>query len=86
MIDQAVAQQPLQERIQLALSTSPYVSGKRVMCRADRGQVTLSGQVSSYFQKQMAQETVRRFDGVEQIENLLVVNRLNDARLAESLR
>ncbi len=85
MIDQAVAQQPLEQRIQLALSTSPYVSGKRVLCRADRGQVTLSGQVSSYFQKQMAQETVRRFDGVEQIENLLVVNRGAAGQLAGRL-
>lgn len=76
MTDQAIVQQPLQERIRLALSTSPYVSGKRVLCRADHGQVTLSGKVSSYFQKQMAQETIRRLDGVEQIENLLEVHRL----------
>jgi osmotically-inducible protein OsmY len=74
MIDESLAEQRLQESIQTALSTNPYLPGKRVSCRTDRGQVTLSGKVSSYFQKQMAQETVRRLDGVQQIQNLLEVN------------
>ncbi len=73
MIEQCVAQQPLQERIEIALSTNPHVPGKRVYFRADQGQVTLSGRVTSYFQKQMAQESLRRVDGVEQIQNLLEV-------------
>ena len=72
-MEQAIAEQRLQERIQEALSSSPYLPGKRVFCRTDRGQVTLSGKVSTYFQKQMAQESVRRLDGVQGIENLLEV-------------
>jgi osmotically-inducible protein OsmY len=38
------------------------------------GRVTLKGNVRSFFQKQMAQEAVRRVDGVERIDNLLEVN------------
>jgi osmotically-inducible protein OsmY len=73
MVEQALTEQRLQERIENALTSNPYVPGKRVCCRTDRGQVTLSGRVSSYFQKQMAQEAVRRLDGVCRIENLLEV-------------
>ena len=34
----------------------------------------LKGQVNSFFQKQMAQEAIRRVDGVQRIENMLQVN------------
>jgi osmotically-inducible protein OsmY len=74
MVEPILSDERLQQRIAVALSTNPHLPGKRVLCRADRGQVTLSGQVSSYFQKQMAQETVRRLAGVEHIQNLLEVN------------
>jgi osmotically-inducible protein OsmY len=74
MVEQALTEQRLQERIQNAISSNPYLPGKRVCCRTDSGRVTLSGKVSSYFQKQMAQEAVRRLDGVRRIENLLEVS------------
>jgi len=37
------------------------------------GKVTLHGQVSSWYQKQMAQETLLRLDGVDGVENRLEV-------------
>ena len=74
MVDQALTEQRLEERIRNAITSNPHLPGKRVSCRADRGQVTLSGKVTSYFQKQMAQEAVRRLDGVRRIENLLEVS------------
>jgi osmotically-inducible protein OsmY len=37
------------------------------------GQVVLKGNVGSFFQKQMAQEAIRRVDGVERINNMLEV-------------
>jgi osmotically-inducible protein OsmY len=40
---------------------------------ADGGRIVLSGKVGTYFQKQMAQEVVRRIEGVEQIDNCLEV-------------
>ena len=36
--------------------------------------MVLKGTVNSYFQKQMAQEAIRRIDGVELIDNQLEVN------------
>ena len=48
---------------------TPYV---RV--EAEDGRIVLKGNVKSFFQKQMAQEAVRRVDGVQQIDNLLQVN------------
>ena len=40
---------------------------------AREGVVRLEGAVRSFFHKQMAQETIRRLDGVERIENCLQV-------------
>ena len=41
---------------------------------ADSGIVVLTGKVNSFFQKQMAQEAIRRVDGVEKIDNQLEVD------------
>jgi osmotically-inducible protein OsmY len=65
---------PLFERIHEALTTSPYVPNRQVRVETADGRVTLKGNVRSFFQKQMAQEAVRRVDGVERIDNLLEVN------------
>lgn len=65
---------PLFERIHDALSTNPYLPGRQVEVEANEGRVVLKGSVKSFFQKQMAQEAIRRIDGVETIDNLLEVN------------
>jgi osmotically-inducible protein OsmY len=70
----ATLQSPLFDRIHAALSTSPYVPGREVRVEAADGRVVLKGNVRSFFQKQMAQEAIRRIDGVEAIDNLLEVN------------
>jgi len=64
---------PLQEAVTAALASSPYVVGGRVRIEAGGGRVRLHGDVGTFFEKQMAQEVVRRIDGVEQVENLLQV-------------
>ncbi len=60
-----------------ALNKSPYLgtylAENRFRIEAGEGQVKLHGEVGSYYEKQMAQETVLRIDGVERIENLLQV-------------
>ena len=61
------------ERVELAVHTSPYLSGRTLRIETDAGRVVLHGTVRSYFQKQMAQEALRRVDGLEGIENRLVV-------------
>jgi len=64
---------PLTDRIAIALRRNPYVPGKTLRFEAAEGRVTLRGVVHSYFQKQMAQEALRRIEGVHEIRNELEV-------------
>lgn len=64
---------PLHDAIITALASSPYVAGSRVRIEAGEGRVRLHGDVGTFFEKQMAQEVVRRIDGVQHVENLLQV-------------
>lgn len=68
-----VAASPLHDAVSSALRSSPYVAGARVRIEAGDGRVRLHGDVGTFFEKQMAQEVVRRIDGVQQVENLLQV-------------
>ena len=63
----------LAERVDQAIRTNPFVSGRTLRFETDGSRVVLQGSVKSYFQKQMAQEAVRRVAGVEQVENCLEV-------------
>jgi len=64
---------PLDDRVMIALQRNPYVAGRNLRFEAAEGRVTLRGVVASYFQKQMAQEAVRKVDGVDEIANELEV-------------
>jgi osmotically-inducible protein OsmY len=64
---------PLFDRIHSALSTNPHVPNRQVRVEATDGRVVLKGSVRSFFQKQMAQEAIRRIDGVQMIDNMLEV-------------
>lgn len=70
-----VAAQPkgLNDRVETAISTSPFVRHRQLRFETQEGRVVLRGKVGSYFQKQMAQEAVRGVDGVQSIENCLEV-------------
>lgn len=68
----------LSQRIDDAIHASPYLQRRQLSFQADDGRVVLRGEVPSYFQKQIAQETIKHVDGVTSIENELVVN-WNDA-------
>ena len=70
----ATLSRPLFERIHDALTNTPHVPSHQVLVEAENGRIVLKGSVASFFQKQMAQEAVRRVDGVEQIDNLLQVS------------
>lgn len=65
---------PLSEKIHDALCSNPHVPSRAVRIEAEDGRVVLKGRVRSFFQKQMAQEAIRRVDGVQSIDNLLEVN------------
>lgn len=65
----------LYDRVSDALANNPYLATRRgVDITTQHGRVVLQGSVSSFYQKQMAQELVRRVDGVREIHNELEVH------------
>jgi osmotically-inducible protein OsmY len=64
---------PLEARVQSALQENPYVSHRTLRIETGEGRVTLRGTVGTFFQKQMAQESLRRVAGVSEIANELEV-------------
>jgi osmotically-inducible protein OsmY len=73
-MEAALASCDLVDQVHGVLSRSPYVSPREVRVAAQEGVVRLEGAVRSFFQKQMAQELIRRVDGVQRVENCLQVN------------
>lgn len=63
----------LEERVQDAIDHNPYLAKKNLRCETSEGHVVLRGTVRSFFQKQMAQESVKQLDGIRSIENRLEV-------------
>jgi osmotically-inducible protein OsmY len=68
-----VIESTLADRVDQAIQSNPYVNGRTLRFETDGSRVVLHGSVQSYFQKQMAQEAVRKVAGVEQIDNCLEV-------------
>ena len=64
---------PLGDRIFTAISRNSQLAGRNLRFESHEGRVRLRGEVPSYYQKQLFQETIRYLDGVEQIENELRV-------------
>jgi len=63
----------LDHRVLHALSESPYLVRRKLRFETSEGRVVLRGIVSSFFQKQMAQEALRGIEGVDEIHNHLEV-------------
>ena len=64
---------PRADKVLTALERHPHLLGRTFRFETESGRVTLRGVVRTYFQKQMAQEAVRRIDGVDEICNELQV-------------
>jgi osmotically-inducible protein OsmY len=64
---------PLEDRVLTALERNPHLSHRNLRFETSSGRVTLRGIVTTYFQKQMAQEAIRHVDGVNEIANELEV-------------
>lgn len=64
---------PLGDRIFTAISRNSQLAGRNLRFESHEGCVRLRGEVPSYYQKQLFQETIRYLDGVERIENDLRV-------------
>ena len=61
-------------KVTSALQKNPYVDFTSLTCETKEGCVVLRGTVPSYFEKQMAQESIRSIEGIEKILNELVVH------------
>jgi osmotically-inducible protein OsmY len=72
----------LVDRVHTILKHSPHLNCGRLKAEATHGRVVLRGKVQSYYQKQMAQEAIRRVEGVGEIENCLEVDWLSETRQA----
>ena len=65
-------------RIDQDLTNHPLMKGKNVRIQQEKRRVILEGDVDSYYDKQLLQEVVRRIEGVEEIENRLLVEWASD--------
>ncbi len=63
----------LRDRIHLVLSRAPHLIGRPIQVEVVDHEVLLTGTVRSYFQKQMAQESLRHVPGMGVIRNQLAV-------------
>ncbi|HEY2825983.1 MAG TPA: BON domain-containing protein [Pirellulales bacterium] len=62
-----------EQKVSYALRQSPHLQSRNLRFEASEGRVTLRGQVNSWYQKQMAQETLLRLEGIDRVENQLEV-------------
>ena len=69
-----VSKSEIQSRINHALQGSPHFLGTEVIGTHDEGVVVLQGRVDTFYHKQVAQELLRKLDGVERVVNLLEVH------------
>jgi len=74
MMEATLPATPLLDQVRGAFSNSPHLTSRQVQVEATGGNVRLQGTVSSFYQKQMAQELARRVDGVQNVVNQLQVN------------
>lgn len=63
----------LRDLVRDVLARNPYFVGRNLRVDFDRRDVILRGAVGSYYQKQVAQESIRRIDGLGSIRNELEV-------------
>jgi len=73
MIETTRPHNELRDRVRTAIQSSPFFSRRNLRFETERGRVILRGEVATFYQKQMAQECLRRIDGVTTIENRLEV-------------
>lgn len=67
------SQHNLQALVYNTLSRSPYFAGRNLDIDFQENDVILRGVVSTYYQKQLAQELVRKIEGIHQIDNQIEV-------------
>lgn len=68
------AKTPLESHLASVLDRHPHLHRRRVRIEQEPGRLVLRGVVSSFYEKQMAQESLRRVEGVDRIDNELEVS------------
>lgn len=63
----------LNGQVTSALQKNPYLDFSSLKCETREGCVVLTGHVPSYYEKQMAQESLRSIEGIYEIFNELEV-------------
>lgn len=64
----------LDSLISSTMAAHPHLKQRKLRVETHQGHVVLRGVVNSYYHKQLAQEAVRRVEGVQSIENHLEVD------------
>lgn len=67
-------QNHLGDLVNSAIEANPYLAGRKLRFETEGGRVVLKGTVGTFFQKQMAQESLRHIAGIGEIENELEVS------------
>ncbi len=63
----------LSELVKHAISNTTMLANQKIQYKIEQEQVVLTGSVNSYYEKQVAQESVSRVNGVRQVDNQLTV-------------
>jgi osmotically-inducible protein OsmY len=63
----------LDAELSTVIANHPHLPFRHIKIERGDGRVVLKGVVRSYYHKQMAQETLRRLQGIQTIENQLEV-------------
>jgi len=69
----APSAQAIAEAARQRLANSPYRSIQRLSCEVEGRILMLHGQLPSFYQNQLAQETVAGIEGVDRVVNLVEV-------------
>jgi osmotically-inducible protein OsmY len=70
----SACQSQLENNLSALIAKNPHLPFRRMRIERGDGRVVLKGVVGSYYHKQLAQETLRRLEGITTIENQLEVN------------
>ena len=72
-MEQGVRSLEISEIAEARLSASSHPALRKVYCKYDDGVLVLRGRLNSFFHTQLAQETVRKINGVERVVNMIEV-------------
>ncbi len=74
LFDMAIANKELQKQVVAYLASRNFHSFRRLTVRAHQGVVSLSGNLDTYYERQVAVESARRVAGVTRIIDRIIVD------------